>query len=75
MKVIPLRELQTDTEGYLRRCLDSGQALIVESPDSRLVAIQPLEVEDDLVNELIEQNPAFQVRLAKSASSPRKPFP
>lgn len=75
MKVIPLRELQTDTEGYLRRCLDSGQALVVELPDRGLVAIQPLEDQDDLVNELIEQNPAFQALLTKSASSPRKPFP
>ncbi len=74
MKVIPLHELQSDTEGYLRQCCDSGQSLVVELPDRRLVAIQPVENDDDLVNELIEQNPAFQALLAKSAASPRKPF-
>jgi hypothetical protein len=73
-KVIPLRELQTDTEGYLRRCLESGQSLVVELPDSRLVAIQPLDNDDDLTNELIEHNPAFRALLAKSAASPRQPF-
>ena len=73
-KVIPLRELQTDTEGYLRRCLESGQSLVVEFPDSRLVAIQPLDSDEDLVNELIEEDPAFRALLAKSAASPRKPF-
>jgi hypothetical protein len=73
-RVIPLRELQTDTEGYLRRCLESGQSLVVQLPDSGLVAIQPLESDDDLVNELIEHNPAFRALLAKSAASPRKPF-
>ena len=73
-KVIPLRELQTNTEGYLRLCCDSGQPIVVELPDSRLVAIQPLETDDDLVNELIETNPAFRALLARSAASPRKPF-
>jgi hypothetical protein len=43
-------------------------------PDSGLVAIHPVEDEDDLVNELIERDPAFRALLAKSAASPRKPF-
>ena len=73
-KVIPLRELQTDTEGYLRRCLESGQSLVVQLPDSGLVAIQPLQDDDDLVNELIEHDTAFRALLAQSAASPRKPF-
>jgi hypothetical protein len=73
-KVIPLRELQRDTEGYLRRCVESGQSLVVELPDSGLVAIQPLENDEELVNELIEHDPTFQALLAKSAASPRKPF-
>jgi hypothetical protein len=73
-KAIPLREQQTDAEGYLRRCLESGQSLVVQLPDSGLVAIQPLESDDDLINELIEHDPAFRALLAKSAASPRKPF-
>jgi hypothetical protein len=74
MKVILLRELQTDTEGYLRRCLESGESFVVQLPDSGLVAIQPIEQNDDLVNELIERDSAFRALLAKSAASPRKPF-
>ncbi|MBL8799673.1 MAG: hypothetical protein JNM56_37670 [Planctomycetia bacterium] len=73
-KIIPLHELQMDTEGYLRRCLDSGQALVVELPDHRLLSIQPVEEDDALTDELIEHNAAFQALLAKSAASPRKPF-
>ncbi len=73
-RVILLRELQTDTEGYLRRCVDSGQALVVELPDHRVVTIQPLGQDDDLISELIEHNPAFRDLLARSAAGPRKPF-
>jgi hypothetical protein len=72
--VIPLRELQSDPEGYLSRCCDTGQALVVELPDGRRALIQPAEPEDDLVDELIQQNAAFQALLARSAASPRKPF-
>ena len=73
-KVIPLDDLKTDTEGYLRRCCETRQALIVELPDHRFLSIQPLDDDDDLVNELIEKNPAFQAMLAKSAASAVKPF-
>jgi hypothetical protein len=73
-KVIPLRDLQSDTEGYLQRCLETGESLIIQLPDSRFVAIQPLDDDDDLVNELIEHNEAFRSLLAKSAASSRKPF-
>ena len=74
-KVIPLSELQTDPEGFLRRCCDSGESLVVKLPDGRAVTIEPLENgEDDLVNELIEHNPAFQALLAKSAAGPRQGF-
>jgi hypothetical protein len=73
-KVILLRELQADTEGYLRSCCDSGEPLLVKLPDDRLVAIQPVGEDDDLVDDLIEHNPAFRALLAKSLASPRKPF-
>jgi hypothetical protein len=74
-KVIPLSDLQADPEGVLRRCYDSGQPLVVELPDRGLISIRPVEEDDDLVNQLIEHNPAFRKLLAKSVASPREPFP
>jgi hypothetical protein len=45
-------------------------------PDQRLLAIQPLEPQDDdtLTDELLASNPKFQALVAKSKASPRKPF-
>jgi hypothetical protein len=61
----------------LTECLDSGEALVVELPDHRLVSIQGLEPDDDddLVDRLLESNPAFRALVEKSKTSPRKPFP
>jgi hypothetical protein len=74
-KVIPLSDLQADPEGVLSRCFDSGETLVVALPNRGLVSIQPVESDDDLVNELIEHNAAFRELLAKSLASPREPFP
>jgi hypothetical protein len=74
-KVIPLSDLQADPEGVLRRSYDAGQILVVELPDRGLISIRPLEEDDDLVDELIEHNPAFRELLARSIASPREPFP
>jgi hypothetical protein len=70
-------QLQTDTPGLLRRCCDSGQPIVVELPDHRLVAIQPLDAHDEddtLISDLIETNADFRALVQKSAASPRKPF-
>jgi hypothetical protein len=77
VRIIPLSQLETDPRGTLTECADSGQAFVIELPDQRLVAIQPLEpTEDDtLTDELLASNPAFQALVAKSKASPRKPFP
>jgi hypothetical protein len=77
IKVIPLSSLEADPRGTLTECLDSGEALIVELPDHRLVSIQALEPDDDddLVDRLLESNPAFRALVEKSKASPRKPFP
>jgi len=40
----------------------------------RLDLDPPVEEDDDLVNELIEHDPAFPELLAKSIASPREPF-
>lgn len=74
-RVIPLSDLQADPEGVLARCFDSGEPLVVELPNRGLVAIQPVEPDDDLVNDLIDHNPAFRDLLARSLAGPREPFP
>jgi hypothetical protein len=74
-KVIPLRELESDPGGVLRRCYDSGEPLVVALPDHGFVSIRPIEEDDDLVNQLIEHNPAFRALLAKSIAGAREPFP
>jgi hypothetical protein len=74
-EVIPLSDLQADPESVLRRCYDLGESLVVELPDRGLISIRAVEEDDDLVNQLIEHNPAFRELLAKSIASPREPFP
>jgi hypothetical protein len=76
IKVIPLSRLEADPQGMLSEYLDSGQALVVELPDHRLVSIQGLEPDDDdLVDRLLESNPSFRALVEKSKASPRRPFP
>ena len=77
IKLIPLSRLEADPRGTLTECLDSGEALVVELPDHRLVSIQSLEPdgEDDLVDRLLKSNPAFRALVEKSKASPRRPFP
>jgi hypothetical protein len=81
IKLIPLSRLEADLRGTLSECLDSGKALVVELPDHRLVSIRGLEPDqdddkdDDLVDRLIETNPAFGALIQKSKAGPRKPFP
>ena len=76
IKTIPLSRLETDLKETLNECSQSGQALIVEMPDQSLLAIQPLDPQEDdtLMDELLASNPKFQVLVAKSKASPRKPF-
>jgi hypothetical protein len=77
IKTIRLSHLEADPRGTLSVCADSGQAFVIELPDQRWVAIQPLdpaEEDDDLVGELLESNPSFQAPVARSKASPRKPF-
>jgi hypothetical protein len=77
IKTIPLSQLERDTGKALSECADSGATVVVELPDQRLVAIQPLDPvdDDDLINELLETNPSFQALVARSKAGPRKPFP
>jgi hypothetical protein len=76
IKVIPLWELEADLERTLAACLDSGEALVVELPDRRLVSIHSLEPADDdpLVDELLASNPAFRALVERSKASARLPL-
>ncbi len=76
IKTIPLSRLEADLLGTLSECADSGQAVVIELPGDRFMAIQPLELgeDDSLVSGLLESNPAFQRMVAKSKAGPCKPF-
>lgn len=77
IKRIPLSRLVADPKGTLSERLDSGDSLVVELPDHRLVTIQGLEPDedDDLVDRLIASNADFRELVRKSRSGPRRPFP
>jgi len=76
IKTIQLNRLGNDLEKALDECAWSGETLVVELPDKRLLAILPLEPdeEDSLTDELLASNSRFQELVAKSKASPRKPF-
>ena len=76
IKTIPLSRLETDLKKTLDECADSGQTVVVEMPDQRLLAIQPLDPQEDdtLMDELLAANPKFQELVVRSKRSPRKPF-
>jgi len=76
IKTIPLSRLKMDLEKTLNECAQSGETIVVEMPDQRLLAIQPLDPQEDdtLMDELLASNPRFQALVAKSKASPRKPF-
>jgi hypothetical protein len=76
IKTIPLSRLETDLKKTLNECADSGETVVVEMPDQRLLAIQSLDPQEDegLLDELQASHPKFQALVAKSKASPRKPF-
>jgi hypothetical protein len=76
IRTIPLSRLKTDLEQTLNECAASGDTIVVEMPDQRLLAIQALEPEEDdpLMEELLALNPKFQALVAKSKAGRRKPF-
>lgn len=76
VKIIPFRHLEACLEQTLNKCADSGETVVVEMPDQRLLAIHPLDTQkdDSLVEELIASNAKFRAIVAKSKASPRRPF-
>ena len=76
IKTIPLSTLEANLKETLNECADSGQAVVVELPDHRLIAIAAVDSlkADALVDDLLQSNSAFQELVAKSKASPRRPF-
>jgi hypothetical protein len=76
IKTIPLSRLETDLKQTLSECADSGETIVVEMPDQRLLAIQPLDTQEDdsLVDELLASDPKFQELVAKSKAGSRRRF-
>lgn len=76
IKTIPLSRLEADLKKTLNECAESGETVVVEMPDQRLLAIQTLEPQEDdtLMDELLASNPKFQALVKKSKAGPRKPF-
>ena len=76
IKTIPLSRLEKELKKTLDECAESGETIVIEMPDQRLLAIQPLDSREDdgLLDELLASNPKFQALVAKSKASPRKPF-
>ena len=76
IKTIPLSRLETDLKKTLNECAESGETVVVEMPDQRLLAIQSLEPQEDdsLIDDLLASNPKFQALVSKSKASPRKPL-
>jgi hypothetical protein len=77
IKTIPLSSLETNLKKTLSDCAESGETLVVELPDQRLLAIQSIDPNEDdcLMDQLIASNPSFQALVAKSKAGPRRPFP
>ncbi len=76
IKTISLDRLEADVAGTLNECAASGETVVVEMPDERLLAISPLDPQEDdtLMDELLASNPKFRALVAKSKASPRKRF-
>ena len=77
IKTLTLRDLEADLKGTLDGCADSGDTVIIELGDQRLITIQSLDPadNDELVQELLDQNPKFRELITKSKQGSRKPFP
>lgn len=76
IKTIPFSLLETDLNRTLNECAESGETVVVEMPNQRLLSIQSLDTfgDDDLINELLASNSRFRALIEKSKASPKKPF-
>ena len=72
IKTIPLSRLETELKKTLNECAESGETVVVEMPDQRLLAIQSLDPQEDdaLMDELLADNPQFQALGGEIESQP-----
>ena len=76
IRTIPLSHLETELTKTLTECAESGETVVIEMPDQRLLTIQSLDPQEDdsLTDELLASNPKFQALVAQSKAGPHKPF-
>lgn len=76
IRTIPLSSLEANPRATLNSCADSGEPILVELPDHRLVALQPVptDADESLIDYLLASNSAFQSLVEKSKAGPRKAF-
>lgn len=62
IRSITLSRLKTHLEKTLNECAETGETVVVEMPDQRLLSIQALEPQEDdtLTDELLASNPGFR---------------
>ena len=77
MRIIPVTQLESGLRATLNQCAETGEALVVEMPDGKLLLIERLDVQqgDSRVDDLLATNPDFRELVAQSMASPRRPFP
>jgi hypothetical protein len=76
IKTIPLSRLEAELKTTLNECADSGETVVVELADQRLLAIQPLDPsgDDSLMDDLIATDARFRSLVARSKLGGRKSF-
>ena len=68
MKIIPLSEAKAHLSHYGRLCHD--EPIIVTVNGSPAFQLAPLDEDDDLVDRLMEHNPAFRKTLESRLNEP-----
>lgn len=68
IKTIPLSRLETELEKTLTKCAESGDTLVVELPDQRLLSIQSLDVQAGEDSRMSAVAPLLAVRAIEDQS-------
>ena len=63
IKTIPLSRLEANLGATLSECADSGEPVVVELPDHRLIAIQVLEATEEEASLLAQEKAFFNARV------------
>jgi hypothetical protein len=67
-----------DLTTTLSECAGNGDTLVIQMPDDRLLTVRSLDPtddqDDDLINQLIDHNPAFRAMLERANQGKAVPF-